>query len=158
MTSRWGTFGALIVVLALAGTNGAKSQRMGAEEGVASYVVTGDTIAAPLASGPADPERGRQIAIDRRLGNCLICHRVPEPGERFQGDLGPDLAGVGKRLTPGQLRLRLVDQSSLNAATVMPPYYRVDGLRLVDAAYMGRPVLTASQIEDVVAYLASFKD
>lgn len=148
MAWRWG-----VVALLLA----AMSQRTGAE-GVASYEVTGDVIVAPLAGGQPDPARGRQIVLDRRSGNCLICHRVPEPGERFQGDVGPDLAGIGTRLTSGQLRLRLVDQSRLNAATVMPPYHRIDGLRLVDAAFNGRPVLTASQIEDVVAYLGTFKD
>jgi sulfur-oxidizing protein SoxX len=123
-----------------------------------NYQVVGDSIVMPLSVGPPDPSKGRQIVLDRRVGNCLICHRVPEPGEPSQGDLGPDLAGVGKRLMPGQLRLRLVDQRRLNAATVMPPYHRIDGLRLVGASYVGRPVLTASQIEDVVAYLGTLRD
>ena len=65
--------------------------------------------------------------LDRTIGNCLICHKAPEPAERFMGEIGPDLAGVGARLTAGQIRLRLVDQSRLNPKTVMPPYYRVEG-------------------------------
>jgi L-cysteine S-thiosulfotransferase len=133
----------------------------GAEEQapeVARFTVVGDAIPEPLSGKPGDPARGRRIVLDRELGNCLICHQVPEAGEPFQGDLGPDLAGVGRRLSPGQIRLRLVDQSRLNPATVMPPYHRVDGLNRVAARYKGRPVLSAEEIEDVVAYLATLKD
>ena len=101
------------------------------------------------------PARGRRIVLDRETGNCLICHKVPEPAEPFQGDLGPDLSGVGTRLTAGQIRLRLVDESRLNPQTLMPPYYRVEGLSRVSARYRGKPVLTAQEIEDVVAYLGT---
>jgi sulfur-oxidizing protein SoxX len=80
---------------------------------------------------------------------------VPEPNEPFQGDLGPDLGGIRTRLTAGQIRLRLVDESRLNPQTLMPPYYRVDGLNRVAARYRGKPVLTAQEIEDVVAYLGT---
>ena len=126
--------------------------------GVARFTVVGDAIPEPLSGVPGDPARGRQIVLDRELGNCLICHQVPEAGEPFQGDLGPNLAGVGRRLNRGQIRLRLVDQSRLNPATVMPPYHRIDGLNRVAATYRGRPVLSAEEIEDVVAYLATLKE
>ena len=125
---------------------------------VARFTVIGDAIPEPLAGKPGDPARGRQIVLDRAIGNCLICHRLPEAGEPFQGDLGPSLAGVGRRLSRGQIRLRIVDQSRLNPATVMPPYYRIDGLNRVAAQYRGRPALSAEQIEDVVAYLATLKE
>lgn len=118
----------------------------------------GDTIPEPLTETLGDPERGRQVVLDREAGNCLICHRVPEPAERFMGELGPDLAGVGRRLTAAQLRLRIVDQSRLNPRTLMPPYFRVDRLTLVAEQYRGRPVLTAQQVEDVVAYLERLRD
>jgi sulfur-oxidizing protein SoxX len=117
-------------------------------------VATGDAMAGPLpATAAGDPARGRHIVLDREVGNCLICHKVPEPAELFQGDLGPDLRGIGKRLTAGQIRLRLVDQSRLNPQTMMPPYHRVDGLNRVAARYRGKPLLTAQEVEDVVAYL-----
>jgi len=74
------------------------------------------------------------------------------------GEVGPPLAGVGSRLTPGQIRLRLVDPTLLNPAAAMPAYHRVDGLAYVDQRYRGRPVLSAQEIEDVVAYLAALKD
>ena len=78
-----------------------------------TYKVVGDAIPAPLGGKIGDPERGRALVLDRTQGNCLICHRVPEPNEPFQGTIGPDLAGVGTRLDAGQLRLRLVDASLL---------------------------------------------
>lgn len=96
--------------------------------------------------------------LDRETGNCLICHRVPEPGEAFQGEIGPDLRGVGSRLDAGQIRLRVIDMSRLNPSTVMPPYYRTEGLTRVMAKYRGKPVLDAQEVEDVVAYLASLVD
>lgn len=118
----------------------------------------GDAIPEPLTDTPGDPERGRQIVLDREVGNCLICHKVPEPTERFQGEVGPDLSGVGSRLTAGQLRLRIVDQSRLNPRTLMPPYFRVDRLALVAKQFRGKPVLTAQQVEDVVAYLQTLRE
>jgi sulfur-oxidizing protein SoxX len=87
-----------------------------------------------------------------------LCHAGPFPEERFQGDLGPDLAGAGSRWSEGQLRLRLIDASRLNPETIMPPYYRVDGLTRVGAPWRGKPVLSAEQIEDVVAFLMTLRE
>ena len=121
-------------------------------------VVAGDAISDPLTSEVGIAARGRAIVLDRALGNCLICHRLPEPSEPFQGTIGPDLSGVGRRLSVGQLRLRLVDQSRINAATMMPPFYRTTDLTRVDDRYRNKPVLSALQIEDVVAYLAALRE
>ena len=96
--------------------------------------------------------------FDRRLGACLLCHTGPFPEEKFQGTLAPDLSGAGSRWSAGQLRLRLVDATRLNPDTIMPPYYRVDGLTRVGAAWRGKPILTAEQIEDVVAFLSTLRD
>ena len=123
-----------------------------------AVVVAGDAIPAPLTSAPADPARGRTIVLDRSHGNCLICHRVPVPSEPFQGTIGPDLSGVGRRLSGAQIRLRMVDQSRLNPATMMPPFYRTQSLTRVDGRYAGKPVLTAQQIEDVVSFLATLTE
>lgn len=125
------------------------------QRAIADYAVTGDAIVEPLTPEAGNAARGRQIVLDRETGNCLICHKVPEPTEPFQGDLAPDLGGIGRRLTAGQIRLRLVDESRLNPQTLMPPYYRVDGLNRVAARYRSKPVLTAQEIEDVVAYLGT---
>lgn len=125
---------------------------------VAPYRVQQDAIPEPLRSLTGDAARGRRLVLDRETGNCLICHAVPEPGERFQGDVAVPLAGVGNRLTPAQIRLRVVDAAQVNPQTVMPPYHRVQGLRDVAPAYRGQPVLSAQQVEDVVAYLASLRE
>lgn len=120
------------------------------------FAVRGDTIPAPLVQMPGDPARGRTIMAGRDA-NCLLCHAVPESGERFMGNVAPPLSGIGARLSAAQLRLRVVDQSRLNRDTVMPSYYRVSGLTRVAEAYRGKPILTAQQIEDVVAYLQTLR-
>jgi sulfur-oxidizing protein SoxX len=124
----------------------------------AAYVVAGDAIERPLTGKAGDAARGRAIVASRQLGLCLLCHTGPIPEERFQGTLAPDLAGAGTRWSEGQLRLRIVDAGRLNPDTIMPPYYRTDGLTRVARAFQGRPLLTAEQIEDVVAYLKTLRD
>jgi sulfur-oxidizing protein SoxX len=79
------------------------------------------------------------------------------PGETRFGNIAPPLSGVGAKLSPGQLRLRVADSSRVNPQTPMPSYYRTEGLRQVAAAYRGRPILSAQQVEDVVAFLATLK-
>jgi sulfur-oxidizing protein SoxX len=141
--------GLLLAALLAAGTP--------AVAGLRPYEVVGDAIPAPLTEEAGDPARGRAIVTDRRVGLCLLCHTGPFPEERFQGTLAPDLAGAGSRWSAGQLRLRLVDSRRLNPDSIMPAYYRVDGLTRVGAAWRDRPVLTAQEIEDVVAFLATLR-
>lgn len=125
---------------------------------LAPGAVVGDAIPAPLTASPGDPARGRAIALDRALGGCVLCHAVPEASGQPAGDLGPPLAGAGARFNAGQLRLRVVDPTRVNPGTPMPAYYRTEGLNRVAAAYRGKPILTAQQVEDVVAWLASLRD
>ena len=125
--------------------------------GMRRYEVSGDAIPKPLTDTPGDAARGRLIIGDRALGLCLLCHRGPFPGEA-QGSLAPDLAGAGARWSEGQLRLRIVDARRLNPATIMPAYYRVDGLERVGTSWRNQPVLDAQQVEDVVAFLRTLRD
>jgi sulfur-oxidizing protein SoxX len=129
-----------------------------AEEALRPYAVVGDAIPASLTGQKGDPARGRAIVGNRTVGLCLLCHSGPFPEEKFQGTLAPDLRGAGARWTAGELRLRIVDASRLKADTIMPPYYRIDGLTRVAPTFAGKPVLSAEQIEDVVAYLVTLKD
>jgi sulfur-oxidizing protein SoxX len=122
-----------------------------------SYVVVGDAIPDSLTGMPGDAIRGRAL-VPVRTSTCILCHSGPFPEARFLGDLAPSLAGAGARWSQGQLRLRLVDASRLNPATIMPSYYRVDGLDRVGPAWRGKPILSAEQIEDMVAYLASLRE
>lgn len=120
--------------------------------------VVGDAIPASLTGAPGDAARGRAIVVNRQQGLCLLCHSGPFPEERQQGNLAPSLAGAGARWSEGQLRLRLVDARRLNPSTIMPPYHRVDGLVQVGAAWQGKPVLSAQQVEDVVAFLKTLRE
>ena len=117
-----------------------------------------DAIPESLTGAKGDPARGRAIVGNRQVGLCLLCHSGPFPKERFQGELAPDLKGAGARWSEGQLRLRIVDSSRINPASIMPAYHRTDGLTRVAPAFRGKPILTAEQIEDVVAYLTTLKD
>ena len=121
------------------------------------YIIRGDSIPESLTGVGGDPARGRALVLER-TSTCILCHSGPFPEEKFQGDLAPNLAGSGSRWSMGQLRLRLVDASRLNPTTIMPSYYRVDGLTRVAPAWRGKPILTAEQIEDIVAYLATLRD
>ena len=123
-----------------------------------SYRVEGSAIAAPLTGKAGDAVRGRAIVTNRTVGLCLLCHSGPFPEERFQGNLAPDMRGAGTRWSTGELRLRMVDSHRLNPDTIMPAYYKLDGLNRVAPAFRGKPLLTAEQIEDVVAFLATLRD
>ncbi|MBI4290926.1 MAG: sulfur oxidation c-type cytochrome SoxX [Betaproteobacteria bacterium] len=122
-----------------------------------AITVVGDAIPASLTGAKGDPARGRGIVVDRNVGLCLLCHRGPFPEVRIQTDIGPDLTGTGARLSEGQIRLRIVDPGRVNAASIMPAYYRTEGLTRVAPAFRGKPLLTAEQIEDVVAYLVTLR-
>jgi sulfur-oxidizing protein SoxX len=122
-----------------------------------TYAVVGDAIPQSLTGAPGDVTRGRALVVDRS-STCILCHNGPFPEQKFQGDLAPNLAGAGGRWSEGQLRLRLVDASRLNPATIMPSYYRVEGLDRVGQAWRGKPILSAEQIEDMVAYLVTLRD
>jgi sulfur-oxidizing protein SoxX len=144
--------------VAAAAILGAMACAGAADEAVRPYRVVGDAIPASLTGQPGDPVRGKAIVVSRQTGLCLLCHSAPLPEEKFQGTIGPDLKGAGSRYTEGQLRLRIVDSSLLDPGTIMPSYYRLDGLDRVAPAFRGRTVLTAQQVEDVVAFIMTLRD
>ena len=128
----------------------------GAQE-LRPYTIIGDSIAESLTGARGDAKRGRALVLER-TSTCILCHSGPFPEEKFQGDLAPNLAGTGSRWSEGQIRLRIVSPSRLNPVTIMPSYYRVDGLARVAPAWRGKPILSAEQIEDIVAYLATLRE
>jgi L-cysteine S-thiosulfotransferase len=122
----------------------------------AGMQVVGDGMPQALTAEAADPARGHRIVVGRDA-NCLLCHSIPDDEQPAMGDMGPPLAGVGARLTRAQLRLRVVDPTRLNREAAMPAYHRVHGLNEVASRYVGQPVLSARDIEDVVAYLETLR-
>ncbi len=131
--------------------------------GATTFTVVGDGIPQPLSATPGNAAAGRAIIVDRTQGLCLLCHSGPfdrTPAERAQGNLSTNLAGVGSRYTAAQLRLRVADAKHLNPASVMPSFHRLPpatAAQRVGPAWQGQPVLTAQQVEDVVAFLETLK-
>lgn len=117
-----------------------------------------DGIASALTNEPGDAQRGRALVADRRKGLCLLCHSGPFPEVRFQGDLAPSLAGVGNRWSIPHLRARIVDSRLFSPNSVMPPYHSVERLERVAPAFSGKPIFSAQEVEDVVAFLATLKE
>lgn len=112
---------------------------------------------APLDGLAGDPVRGRAV-VTRQSATCTLCHAGPFPNPHLQGNIGPDLHGVGARRSAAELRGQLVDPAAANPLTVMPSFYRTNGLSRVGPAWQGRPILTAQEIEDAVAYLSTLQD
>jgi L-cysteine S-thiosulfotransferase len=107
---------------------------------------------------PGDALKGRAIVSNRQVGLCLLCHSAPIPEERFQGNIGPSLVGVGARWNIDELRQRVAYSRNINPQSVMPNYLQTDNLNRVAPAQLGKSILSAQQVEDVVAFLATLKD
>ena len=142
----------LVAALVLAGCNGEPGAL------VPEGKIVNDTIPVSLTDRPGDTERGARIFVDRGAGHCVLCHQIQGLTAEFQGNVGPDLSRVGERLSPEQLRLRLVDYQTVKPGAVMPSYYRRHDLYNVGADYAGETVLSAQDVEDLVAYLAARKE
>ena len=123
----------------------------------AQIIWDGDAIPSSLSGQPGDPIKGRTIVTSRQTGLCILCHAGPFPEERFQGNLAPDLKLSIANLSVAQLRARLVDPSKTNTNTIMPAYFRIDHLQRVAPPFAGKTVLSAQEIEDVIAYLLTIK-
>ncbi|MEM7767575.1 MAG: sulfur oxidation c-type cytochrome SoxX [Pseudomonadota bacterium] len=120
---------------------------------VPDSAIVADTLPQPLTDTPGDPIRGLSVFLDQEKGHCVLCHAVQGLDAPFQGNLAPDLGRVADRLSPGQLRLQVADARRIVPGTIMPSYYRTDGLYRVASGYRQSPVLSAQEVEDVTAYL-----
>jgi L-cysteine S-thiosulfotransferase len=143
-----------VIALAMAAARESTAQERGA---LGDDHMAQGAISQPLTDQPGDPERGRRIVLDREGGDCTICHAMPLPQRQFHGTVGPPLDGVANRYTAAELRLRVVDPKAINPETIMPAYYKADGLHRVLDRYRDRPILTAQEVEDIVAYLLTLK-
>lgn len=145
-----------VAVLATAGV--AEPTYVAADELVKFSIVDGNSIPDSLTGKAGDPVKGREVAIHRQKGNCLACHTLPVPEQPYHGEVGPDLNGVSGRLSEGEIRLRIVNPKYSNPNTIMPAFYRTEGLHMVAEKFEGKPMLSAEEVEDVVAYLMTLKE
>ena len=111
----------------------------------------------PLQGLIGQADRGRTLVSNKQKSLCLLCHQGPFPEDRFQGNMAPDLSLIAQRLTTAQLRARIVDASQFNPQTIMPSYFKTEGLTRVLQSFKGKTILTAQEIEDVIAFLETFK-
>ncbi|WP_406600872.1 sulfur oxidation c-type cytochrome SoxX [Microvirga rosea] len=129
----------------------------------ASYeIVEVDGVASipkPLTAKRGDSQEGLKVVAGRRLGNCLACHQISSlRSEEFHGEFGPALDGVASRWDEAKLRMIIVNPKKVfTEETVMPAFHRTEGLHRVRDQFVGKPILTAQQVEDVVAYLSTLK-
>lgn len=148
----------MLVLLACAPLPGVTADQDGQPDEYCRWEVVEYAIKDPLCGLAGDVQRGSEIATDSGRGNCLACHQLPIPGIEAYGTIGPPLAGIASRLSVPMIRLRVVDSRNINPMSIMPGYYRDP--RLINRPgkqYRGRTFLTAQQVEDVIAYLATLK-
>jgi len=115
---------------------------------------------------PGDPANGRVVMGDNSVGNCVACHQVTEMSDvPFQGNVGPMLDGTGERWSEAELRGIVVNAKVAFEGSIMPAFYKTEGFIRPGNAYTGKaaddtfgPLLTAQQVEDVVAYLVTLKE
>jgi len=122
--------------------------------------ITDMQVSESLTGAPGDPAAGRATFADRKLGNCLACHAVTEQSDQlFHGEVGPSLDGVADRWSPDELRAIVVNSKKIfSEDTIMPGFYTLDVGVNVREDLVGKTILTAQQVEDVVAYLATLKE
>jgi sulfur-oxidizing protein SoxX len=127
-------------------------------DGLMKYEVVDNGVAKSLTGKPGDPEKGVKTFTNRRLGNCLACHQVTAlASQPYHGEIGPSLDGVADRYSEAQLRMQVINAKVINPDTIMPAFYRTDGLHRVLDKFKDKPILTAEEVEDVVAYLKTLK-
>lgn len=142
-------FGLLVGGLAALFISGAN-----ASESFVSPDIVGNAIPKPLIAEAGDANRGRKIVVNRKQGNCLACHAVSSLNNQpFHGEVGPSLDGVSERYTEGEVRLILVDSKKVFDGTIMPAFYKKDGFARVNKKFKEKTILSAQQIEDVIAFL-----
>ncbi len=117
-------------------------------------------VETPVTTTPGNPANGRKVFAHRKKGNCLACHQNSDMKDLpFHGEIGPSLDGVGDRYSEAELRGIVVNaKKALNPDTIMPAFYKDWGFRRVLKKFQGKSILTAQEVEDVVAYLKTLKE
>lgn len=148
-----------IITTSLAATALLTSAAMG--DGIAPSAVKFDdgAVMAALTSNAGDAAAGRDVFKNRKQGNCLACHINAEmPNQSFQGEVGPELTGVADRWEEGELRAIVANAKMVFEDTIMPAFYIDTGYARPLKKFDGKSILSAQQVEDVVAYLMTLKE
>ena len=126
----------------------------------ADVKIVDGAITQPLTNEPGDAAKGRKWFMGRKLGNCLACHVNKDLADQpYHGEVGPPLDGVAGRWSPAELRAIVVNsKAALSPETIMPGFYRDSGMNRVAEKFAGKTILSAQQVEDVVAYLMTLKE
>ena len=112
-----------------------------------------------LTAQSGDPANGRKIFMNRKLGNCLACHVNSEMADQsFHGQVGPILDGVAGRWEEHELRGMLVNSKMMFEGTIMPAFYKDSGYNRNLKKFVGKTILSAQQVEDVLSYLLTLKE
>jgi len=123
-----------------------------------AYTIVEDGIPTALSVEAGNVERGRDAMINRKQGNCLACHAISVLSDQpFHGEVGPTLDGVAGRWDEPQLRLILVNSKEVFEDTIMPAFYKAEGYNRVAKKFDGKSILSAQQVEDVIAFLQTLK-
>lgn len=129
-----------------------------APDGAQAQVSEPRSWALPLTASPGDPQRGREIVASRQTGLCLLCHSGPFEPTTQQGNLAGSLAGAGLRWSAADLRERIANPRRINPDSLMPAFFHLGEQRQVSRAFEGRTLLSAQQLEDVVAFLLTLRE
>jgi sulfur-oxidizing protein SoxX len=146
-----------LAVAAIGGTLALFLSSPASAAGLVEYQINNDAIATSLTGKIGDPVNGKKLATNRKKGNCLACHSMPIPEQAFHGNIGPSLKGISNRYSEGELRLRIVNPKVLNSETIMPAFYKADGFNRVMKKFAGKTIISAQEVEDIVAYLMMLK-
>ena len=116
-------------------------------------------VAASLSGAAGDAEEGRKVFANRKLGNCLACHVNDDLSEQsFHGEVGPELNGVADRWSEAELRGIVANAKMTFEDTIMPAFFVDGGFNRNLEKFEGKTILSAQQVEDVIAYLMTLKD
>ena len=149
----------LALAFTAAATLTATTATMASAAELVSYKVVDDTIPASLTGKSGDAANGKKIYLNRKKGNCLACHVTKDMADQpFHGNVGPPMDGVAGRYTEAELRMRIVNPKVMNPDTIMPAFYRADGFHRVLKKFQGKTVISAQEVEDIIAYLMTMKD
>jgi len=132
----------------------------GAQSAIAgsNYKIVKEGIPKSLTDKAGNAAEGRKLAINRKKGNCLACHRISEVNEQpFHGEVGPSLDGVADRLSAAEMRLRIVNPKVVNPDTIMPAFFKMDGFHRLLKKWKGKTIISAQDVEDIVAYMQTLK-